>query len=276
MKPGGHGRTLSPASVAQAYRTLNRVLAAAVDDEMLGRNPLAGVKPPRAEPEPMRFLSPDEVATLAAVIDERYRAIVLVAAYGGLRAGELIGLRRKHVDLLRHTITVVEQVQFIGGRAVTSQPKTNAGRRSVALPGVVAAALEEHLPAFAEPGVEGLVFPAPEGGFLRIENFRKRVWAPATVAAGVAPLRLHDLRHTVAGHRGRRRRQGSAADARPLFGVFDPRPLWTPAPRSGTERGGKARRDGPRRDANVDSGDHDDFVRGIFAGSSLTAKSAYR
>jgi len=37
-----------------------------------------------------------------------------------------------------------------------------------------------------------------EGGFLRLENFRKRVWTPATVKAGVAPLRLHDLRDTCA------------------------------------------------------------------------------
>ena len=51
---------------------------------------------------------------------------------------------------------------------------------------------------YSEPGADGLVFVAPEGGFLRIENFRRRVWNPAIVAAGVAPLRLHDLRHTCA------------------------------------------------------------------------------
>lgn len=97
-KVGRHGEPLAPGSVAQAYRTLNRVLVAAMDDELLGRNPLSGVKPPRVVAEPMRFLSHDEVATLAATIDPRYRAFVLVAAYTGLRAGELIGLRRKHVD----------------------------------------------------------------------------------------------------------------------------------------------------------------------------------
>ncbi len=66
------------------------------------------------------------------------------------------------------------------------------------MPGLVIAALEAHLAAYAAPGPEGLVFPAPEGGFLRLENFRNRVWTPATVTAGVAPLRLHDLRHTCA------------------------------------------------------------------------------
>jgi integrase len=124
--------------------------------------------------------------------------LVLVAAYSGLRAGELSALRGKHVDLLHRTITVVEQVQSISGQQVVSMPKSAAGRRSVSLHGVVAVALEEHLTAYAAPGPEGLVFPAPEGGFMRLENFRKRAWTPATVAAGVAPLRLHDLRHTCA------------------------------------------------------------------------------
>ena len=133
-KSGGHGKPLAAGSVAQAYRTLNRVLVAAVDEELLGRNPLRSMRPPRVEPEPMRFLSHDEVASLAAAVDPRYRALVLVAAYTGLRAGELIGLRRKHLDLLRRTITVVEQVQYIGGRHLVLAPKTTAGRRAVAVP----------------------------------------------------------------------------------------------------------------------------------------------
>lgn len=89
-------------------------------------------------------------------------------------------------------------MQYIDGRQIVSPPKSAAGRRSVALPRVVASALEEHLATYAEPGVNGLVFPAPAGGFLRLENFRKRAWTPATRVAGVAPLRLHDLRHTCA------------------------------------------------------------------------------
>lgn len=162
-KIGGHGRPLSLGSVAQAYRTLNRVLSAAVDNELLGRNPLGGVKAPRTEAQPMRFLSHDEVATLASTIDGRYRALVLVAAYSGLRAGELIALRRKHVDLLRRTITVVEQVQYISGKHLVSAPKSSASRRSVAVPGLVVAALEEHLASVAEPGVEGSRLPCPRG-----------------------------------------------------------------------------------------------------------------
>ena len=70
--------------------------------------------------------------------------------------------------------------------------------RSWPIPGIVASELEAHLVTYAARGAEQLVFPAPEGGYLRRENFRKRAWGPAVLAAGVAPLRFHDLRHTCA------------------------------------------------------------------------------
>ena len=58
----------------------------------------------------MRFLNHDEVAAIAAEIGKRYRALVLVATYSGLRAGGLQGLRRRDVDLLHRTITVTQQL----------------------------------------------------------------------------------------------------------------------------------------------------------------------
>ncbi len=197
-KKGRGDKPIAAGTVGQAYRTLNRVLAAAVHDELIGRNPLQGVKPPRVEAQTMRFLTHNDVATLVGAVDARYRALVYVAAYTGLRAGELIALRRSHVDLLRRTITVVEQVQYIDRHYVVSPPKSAAGRRSVAMPRFVADELEEHLRALPAVGPEALVFPAPEGGYLHLENFRKRIWLPAVAQAGLAPLRIHDLRHTCA------------------------------------------------------------------------------
>lgn len=198
VKNGSGGKSLAPATVAQAYRTLNRLLGAAVDDELIGRNPLSGLKPPQVQAKPMRFLTHQELALLAEKTDERYRALVLVAGYGGLRAGELMALRRHHVDLLHRTISIVEQVQHIGGAHVVSAPKSAAGRRSVSLPRFVADVLDAHLRSLHDQSPEALVFPAPEGGYHVAQNFRKRVWLPAVKAAGLAPLRLHDLRHTCA------------------------------------------------------------------------------
>ena len=87
-KVGRHGKPLAKGSVAQAYRTLNRVLEATVADELLGRNPLSGIEPPPPDTDLMRFLS--HVGALATAKGPRSRPLVLVAAYTGLRAGEAL------------------------------------------------------------------------------------------------------------------------------------------------------------------------------------------
>jgi integrase len=91
---------LSPSTIAKAYRLLSRILGAAVEAGYLLRNPctVKGAGQERA-PE-MRFATVAQVAALADAIGPRYRALVLVAAYGGLRWGELVGLRVTRVDLL--------------------------------------------------------------------------------------------------------------------------------------------------------------------------------
>lgn len=191
---------LAAASVHQVWRTLRRAMNVAVRLEVLQRDPTRSVDAPPAGDSEMRALSADELATLADAIDPRSRGLVLVGGWCGLRLGELAGLRWRHVDLLRRTITVEVQVQAAtGGGWAESSPKTKKGRRSVQLPRVVVEALEQHLEAgFGEQGPDGYVFPSPQGGPLRASNWRRRTWAPATTAAGLEGLRPHDLRHTAA------------------------------------------------------------------------------
>jgi integrase len=186
-------RGYAPATVHRAHQIMAKVLRSAVKARLLARNPCDDTELPTIEREEQRFVTPTEVATLADAINQRYRVAVFVAAYGGLRAGELFGLRRGRVDLLRRQVDVAETVVEVKGRHTFGPPKTRAGRRVVPLPRFVVGQLESHL-AGLEPGA--LVFPAPEGGPVRASLWRRRVWQPAVNAAGLEPLRLHDLRHS--------------------------------------------------------------------------------
>lgn len=158
---------LSPATVTKTAQLAGKLFGAAVD---------AGL--------------------LAAAIDPRYRALVLVAAYGGLRIGELAGLRRSRVDPMRGTVEVVEIVTEVAGVIAAGPRKTKASRRRVALPRQVADALAEHLAVTAGPDADAYVFTGRDGGVLRRSVFRSRHWTAATRAAGLDGLRVHDLRHT--------------------------------------------------------------------------------
>jgi len=142
----------------------------------------------------MRIATVDQVAAIAERVPARYRALVLVAAFGGLRWGELAGLRRKRVDLERGT--VAEQLLEVNGAFSVGPPKSAAGRRTVTLPAVVVEALAEHLARYTAKSSEAYVFLSSQGRHLRRSNFNRRVWQPATRAAGIEGLRVHDLRHT--------------------------------------------------------------------------------
>jgi integrase len=181
--------------VVKAAQILAKIMASAVDAGLIASSPCLRVRLPKIEREEMRFLTPSQVATLADAIDHRYRAAVLVAAYGGLRAGELFGLRGARVDLLRRRLEVTEIVVEVRGRLTFGPPKTRAGRRSVPIPAFVAESLNDH---FIEQGVrpDEHVFTAPRGGPVRLGQWRRRVWFPALQEADLAPLRVHDLRHT--------------------------------------------------------------------------------
>jgi len=185
----------SPATVVKAAQILAKIMASAVDAGLIASSPCLRVRLPKIEREEMRFLTPAQVATLADTIDHRYRTAVLVAAYGGLRAGELFGLRGARVDLLRRRIEVAEIVVEVRGKLTFGPPKTRAGRRSVPIPTFVAESLSDH---FIEQGVrpDEHVFTAPRGGPVRLGQWRRRVWLPALQQADLVPLRVHDLRHT--------------------------------------------------------------------------------
>jgi integrase len=184
---------LRPSTVRKTYHLLGKVLAAAVDAGMIAQSPCQRVPLPKIEREEVRFLTPAEIARLADAIRSRYHALVLAGAYGGLRIGELAGLRRSRVDL-RGTVEVAEIVTEVGGRLRVGPPKTRASRRTVGLPRAVVEELAAHLATPAPP--DAFVFTAPKGGPLRVIAFRARIWRPATRNAGLDGLRIHDLRHT--------------------------------------------------------------------------------
>jgi integrase len=186
----------APATVQKAYQTLSKILRGAVDAGLIAQSPCRNVALPRVEREEMRFLTPPEVAALAEAIDPRYRALVFFDAYCGLRLGELAGLRRGRVDLLHREVRVTEIAVEVKGNLIFGPPKTRAGHRKVPVPRFVADEMAAHLDAYGQPNPDALVFVGADGGALRANGWRARHWRPAIRAAGVEPLRPHDLRHT--------------------------------------------------------------------------------
>ena len=195
-KVPGREKKLDRNTVAKAYRLLSRVMSVAAADGLIGRSPctIAGAGTERT-PE-MKFASAEQIHALAAAVPDRFRALILVAGFGGLRWGELAGLRRARVDLLHGTVKVAEQLTEVNGNLAFGPPKTDSSHRTVALPTFVVQELETHLDNYVGLEPDDLVFSASTGDPLRRSNFRRREWLPAVEQVGVEGLRFHDLRHS--------------------------------------------------------------------------------
>ncbi len=185
---------LAPATTRKAYQLLAAALSDAVDNGLIPMSPCRNVKLPKITTSAMRVLEPAETKALAGVIDERYRAMVLAAAYTGLRFGELAALRTGHFDALRRTVRVEESLAEVRGQFLIKPPKSDASRRTVSVPAFVVDGLAKHLATYADGS--GLLFSAPEGGPIRRTNFRRRIWLQAVKASVGEPCTFHDLRHT--------------------------------------------------------------------------------
>ena len=126
----------------------------------------------------------------------RYRALIFLLAYGGLRIGEAAALRVKNVDFLRSRAHVVESSKEVDGEVIVGETKTGR-KRTVVLPEFLREQLAEHLAAFGAPAEpDSLVFAGPQGGPIRLHGFRSRVFVPAAKRLGLDRVRVHDLRHT--------------------------------------------------------------------------------
>ena len=139
-----------------------------------------------------------QVYALANGMPPRFKAFILVAAFSGLRWGELAALRRRDVDLVAGTVRVPRKLAALRDGLEFGPPKTEAGRRTVALPAAALTALRPHLTAHVGSSADALVFTGDKGGLLRASNFRRAVkWSAVLKAAGLpSGFTFHDLRHT--------------------------------------------------------------------------------
>jgi len=190
--PADAGRVIA----VHAYRLLRAVLNTALGDGVIVANPcrLPGAgSSDAAERQPA---SADEVAGLARAMPPRYQAAVLVAAWSGLRPGELFALRLADVSIDGTCLHVDRTMVELPGSGVGfGPPKSQAGRRTLHLPPGVARALVQHLEVFVADDREALVFTT-EAGRPVDKSRRSTLMRRARQAVEREDLTWHHLRHT--------------------------------------------------------------------------------
>ena len=199
---------LAPSSVHRHYRTMRTMFAFAIKRDLLIKNPCLAVTPPRVPRTDMNVLSVEQIEGIADAITARYRCFVLLAAYGGLRFSELVGLRRR--DINADQVTVAGQLLLIDNVWERTEAKTYSGHRTITISATVADERAAHLATWTGPEPDALVFTNQHGRPVG-PSFRQNVWAPACAKVGLGSRtiknhkpafsgipRFHDLRHTAA------------------------------------------------------------------------------
>ena len=132
----------------------------------------------------MQFLSVVQVNSLAGAIHQRHRAVILLCAYGGLRAGEAWTLRIEHVHPSTSVVDIVGKASESGGFKVG--PTKTGKKRAITVPRFLMDVLVEHIHPY--PSRDGWVFTEAEGATIHRRNFRKRHHNPACAKVGFGIL----------------------------------------------------------------------------------------
>lgn len=183
---------LAPSTVALARQHLGQLFNAAVDDDLVVRNPARRARLPRRDAGKAQPVPLDVVAAIEAALPEWMAVVVPLGVGAGLRQGETSGLPASRVQFLRRTLRVDQQIV----RGELAPPKTESSTRTIPLAGFVVDALAAHLSRFPA-GSDELVVRDPAGRALAAQRFSYH-WAKACRAAGAPGIRYHQLRHTFA------------------------------------------------------------------------------
>jgi len=190
---GLHSAGISAGTVRKVHRVLSLILDAAMADAMIGRNPARGIRLPRQVASPPRFLGGEQLGRLVDAAGPHGDEIALLAVTG-LRFGEFAALRVGDFDVTRRRLMIRASVSVVGSTMVWTTPKTHRTREVSVPPSLVPALLSR---CDGRPA-DAVIFTSANGQVLRLNNWRRRVFAPACENAGIAGLRPHDLRHTAA------------------------------------------------------------------------------
>lgn len=211
------GKGLAPNTIRRVIDVTRNVLRVAVERRYIATNPCDAIKLPKKgrgrniEIDP---LTGAELNKLVEALPAHWRLPILLAAYTGLRAGELWALRRNDIRVGAAELVVDEAIKEVTTSEAANVPakmrltpslivgdtKTHA-QRVVSVPPFLREQLISHL-ARSLPGGDGpsaFIFTTPTGEPVRHNLFYKRVFVPAIKAAFPGRcFRFHDLRHTCA------------------------------------------------------------------------------
>lgn len=206
-------KTVSANSVIHYHAVIYQSLKYAMKTDMVPQNVAMKVDRPRKEQYQPTFLDADEMQELFKVVKgTRLELPVLVAAFYGLRRGEVLGLKWDAIDFQRGTLTIkrtVTEVRLDGKTEIIEQEsaKTKSSLRTLPLVGSFKDYFMEVKQAQeVNKSVCGNCYNYDYDGYVFVDELGERMkpdyltnYFPTYIQRhGIRKMRFHDLRHSCA------------------------------------------------------------------------------
>jgi integrase len=193
---------LSPGTIRRHKAILSAIFNLALDDDLIHKSPVHRLQIPQSESSRGWAISSVETQSLLACIDQNYYSLIYIMVTTGIRWSEAAGLQIKHLDLLsNHPCLKIERtIHETPEGLVVEATKSRASKRNIVLTRQQVQVIAQHLEDTGRTGAnqDQPLFTSPRGHDLAYQNFRSRIWVPATKKANLQGLKIHDLRKTAA------------------------------------------------------------------------------
>jgi integrase len=188
---------LAAGTIKTRYNNVRSIFRAAVRDRLIVRDPTENVRLPRQRrPEAsMTIPTVEEVGALLDAADAPFRTLVALCAFAGLRLGEAAAVQVSDIDFLRRKLNLTRQVQRVSAGEIEIKAPKYGSERVVHLPDELVAMLAHHVDAYTDKRAAQRWLFQGEPGYPPHQNTVGYWWRLTQKHAGLAGIRLHDLRH---------------------------------------------------------------------------------
>lgn len=204
-KPG----TISDNTLNHYHRILSAILQDAVEWQILSYNPVSRIKPPRFKRKETPYYDEEQTSTLLQALESeplKFKILVILALFTGLRRGELMGLEWKDIDFEKGTLSVLRSSQYVPGKGIiTKEPKNKTSKRNITIPPSIIVLLKQYKSVQNEERLKtgdlwqysGRLFVTWDGQPMHPDTPSR--WFPKFLKRyNLDPLPFHGLRHTSA------------------------------------------------------------------------------
>jgi integrase len=197
-------KPLAPKTIKNVHVNIRAALDKAVEQELIVKNPATNIVLPKCPKYKADVYSRDEIKKLFELVEGTDLELTIhILIFLGLRRGELIALRWRHINFEKQTANIIENIVSVKTVIYVKDPKSESGKREISIPDSLMVKMEKAYSEYllrknANDDLEDFVITQKNGLPYRPESITDKIKQFLRKHQEIKRIRMHDLRHTSA------------------------------------------------------------------------------